>query len=212
MLPLRSGSLLSSHGADSYSRIGSMQAPHPSGNPSFCPERRRRWRPASFTGLGVRNAGKRAKAMKSPRPARCSRLAPGRRAVELAPALLGTDPGSRRGTDPLTSGLPYWPSPTPRWPTSTSTRLLFTASGTTPSAQDRATDKAVIRARALIGPMIPPAKPGGHVRTVDIREIVNGIMCVLSTGCQWRSHRPELPVHDCSAPISPMVTMGGAIG
>ena len=46
---------------------------------------------------------------------------------------------------------------------------------------------------ALIGPMIPPAKPGGHVRTVDIREIVNGIMYVLSTGCQWRYIPTDLP-------------------
>ena len=33
---------------------------------------------------------------------------------------------------------------------------------------------------ALIGPSIPPAKRGGNKRTVDLREIVNGLMYVLS--------------------------------
>jgi transposase len=39
---------------------------------------------------------------------------------------------------------------------------------------------------ALIGPLIPPAKPGGRRRTVVVREVVNGVMYVLSTSCQWR--------------------------
>ena len=33
---------------------------------------------------------------------------------------------------------------------------------------------------------IPPAKPGGNKRTVNLREIANGLMYILSTGCQWR--------------------------
>ena len=53
---------------------------------------------------------------------------------------------------------------------------------------------------AEIGPMIPPAKPGGNKRTADIREVVNGVMYVLSTGCQWRAIPEDLPprstVHD----------------
>jgi len=39
---------------------------------------------------------------------------------------------------------------------------------------------------ALVKPMIPPAKRGGRKREVDIREVFNGVMYVLSTGCQWR--------------------------
>ena len=31
---------------------------------------------------------------------------------------------------------------------------------------------------ALIGPLIPPAKPGGRRRTVVVREVVNGVMYV----------------------------------
>jgi transposase len=38
---------------------------------------------------------------------------------------------------------------------------------------------------AMVGPLIPPAKRGGNRRTVDVREVVNGIMYILSTGCQW---------------------------
>ena len=37
-----------------------------------------------------------------------------------------------------------------------------------------------------IWPLIPPAKPGGNKRTVDIREVTNGVMYILSAGCQWR--------------------------
>ena len=37
-----------------------------------------------------------------------------------------------------------------------------------------------------IEPLIPPAKRGGGKRTVNMREVVNGVMYVLSTGCQWR--------------------------
>ena len=37
-----------------------------------------------------------------------------------------------------------------------------------------------------VEPLIPPAKRGGDKRTVVMREVVNGLMYVLSTGCQWR--------------------------
>ena len=46
---------------------------------------------------------------------------------------------------------------------------------------------------ALIEPVIPPAKHGGAKRTVDVREIVNGIMHVLGTGCRWRAIPKDLP-------------------
>jgi len=53
---------------------------------------------------------------------------------------------------------------------------------------------------ALVEPMIPPAKHGGRRRTVELREVVNGVMYVLSTGCQWRYLPKDLPpkstVHD----------------
>jgi len=46
---------------------------------------------------------------------------------------------------------------------------------------------------SLIGPLIPPSKHGGRHRKVDLREIVNGLMYVLSTGCQWRYVPKDLP-------------------
>src|SRR6516225_7636424 len=38
----------------------------------------------------------------------------------------------------------------------------------------------------LVEPLIPPGKPGGGKRRVNLREVVNGVMYILSTGCQWR--------------------------
>ena len=46
---------------------------------------------------------------------------------------------------------------------------------------------------ALVEPLIPPAKRGGNKRTVSVREVVNGLMYVLSTGCQWRAIPKDLP-------------------
>ena len=39
----------------------------------------------------------------------------------------------------------------------------------------------------------PPAKPGGNKRTVDVRAVVNGVMYILSTGCQWAALPKDLP-------------------
>ena len=44
-----------------------------------------------------------------------------------------------------------------------------------------------------IEPLIPSAKRGGGKRTVNMREVVNGVMYVLSTGCQWRYIPKDLP-------------------
>ena len=40
---------------------------------------------------------------------------------------------------------------------------------------------------------IPGARRGGNKRTADIREVVNGLMYVLGTGCQWRANSKDLP-------------------
>jgi transposase len=44
-----------------------------------------------------------------------------------------------------------------------------------------------------IEPLIPPAKRGGRKRSVNVREVLNGLLYVLSTGCQWRSIPKDLP-------------------
>ena len=45
---------------------------------------------------------------------------------------------------------------------------------------------------AEIARLIPSAKPGGNKRTVDLPEVVNGLMYILSTGCQWRAIPKDL--------------------
>src|SRR4026208_1631037 len=45
----------------------------------------------------------------------------------------------------------------------------------------------------LVEPLIPPGGRGGDKRTVIMREVVNGLMYILSTGCQWRAIPKDLP-------------------
>ncbi len=45
----------------------------------------------------------------------------------------------------------------------------------------------------IVDPLIPPAKRGGNKRTVVVREVVNGLMYILSTGCQWAAIPKDLP-------------------
>ncbi|MBV8614326.1 MAG: transposase [Acetobacteraceae bacterium] len=45
----------------------------------------------------------------------------------------------------------------------------------------------------LVAPLIFSAKWGGNKRTADVREIVNGIMYILGTGCQWSALPKDLP-------------------
>ena len=46
----------------------------------------------------------------------------------------------------------------------------------------------------------PACRRGGNKRHIDEREVMNGIMYILSTGCQWRAIPKDLPprstVHD----------------
>ena len=46
---------------------------------------------------------------------------------------------------------------------------------------------------AFIEPLVPAAKPGGNKRTVDERNVVDGGMYILSTGCQWAALPKDLP-------------------
>src|ERR1700730_2598330 len=45
----------------------------------------------------------------------------------------------------------------------------------------------------LVAPMIPPARRGGRRRSVNVREVLNAIFYVLSTGCQWNAMPKDLP-------------------
>jgi putative transposase len=53
---------------------------------------------------------------------------------------------------------------------------------------------------ALIAPLLPAAKPGGRPRTTDLREVMNAILYIASSGCQWRALPKDFP---------PMTTVQG---
>ena len=40
---------------------------------------------------------------------------------------------------------------------------------------------------AIVAAMIPPGRHGGRRRSVNVREVLNGIFYVLWTGCQWKA-------------------------
>ena len=44
-----------------------------------------------------------------------------------------------------------------------------------------------------IARLIPPAKPGGRHREVDMRGVINGIFYILRAGCAWRMLPKEYP-------------------
>jgi putative transposase len=45
----------------------------------------------------------------------------------------------------------------------------------------------------LIAPLLPPPKPGGRRRDVDIRAVVNAIFYVLKNGCIWKDLPHDFP-------------------
>lgn len=45
----------------------------------------------------------------------------------------------------------------------------------------------------LIEKRIPPAKPGGRYRSVNMREVVSGILYLVRTGCSWRQLPHDFP-------------------
>jgi putative transposase len=45
----------------------------------------------------------------------------------------------------------------------------------------------------LIEPFLPPAEPGGRPRSTDLREVVNALLYLVRSGCQWRMIPHEFP-------------------
>ena len=45
----------------------------------------------------------------------------------------------------------------------------------------------------LLAQRIPPAKPGGRHRTVNMREVMNGILYLVRTGGSWRQLPHDFP-------------------
>ena len=52
----------------------------------------------------------------------------------------------------------------------------------------------------VIACLLPAAKRGGRKRTTELREVVNGILYVVSSGCPWRMLPKDFP---------PMITVQG---
>jgi len=46
---------------------------------------------------------------------------------------------------------------------------------------------------SLIQPHIPPEKPGGRPRSVNMREVINAVLYLNRTGCSWRMLPHDLP-------------------
>lgn len=46
---------------------------------------------------------------------------------------------------------------------------------------------------SIIEPLLPPRRRLGRPREVDLREVVNAILYILATGCQWRALPKDFP-------------------
>ncbi len=64
----------------------------------------------------------------------------------------------------------------------------------------------------LVEPLIPPGRRGGDKRTVILREVVNGLMYILSTGCQWRAIPKDLPPRSTLYALSGRNSANGSSG
>ena len=47
---------------------------------------------------------------------------------------------------------------------------------------------------ALVGPFMPAPRRMGCPRVVDLREVVNAILYLTSTGCPWRTLPKDFPL------------------
>ena len=45
----------------------------------------------------------------------------------------------------------------------------------------------------LLAPLLPAPRRVGRPRTVDLRAVVNAILYILATGCQWRALPKDFP-------------------
>jgi putative transposase len=48
----------------------------------------------------------------------------------------------------------------------------------------------------LLEPLLPPPKPGGRKRTQSLRDVLNAIFYLTSTGCAWRSLPHDFPKYN----------------
>src|SRR5271156_3987851 len=55
---------------------------------------------------------------------------------------------------------------------------------------------------ALIEALLPPPRKLGRPRTTEMREVVNAMLYMLTTGCQWRLLPKEFPPFSTSSGFS----------
>jgi transposase len=64
----------------------------------------------------------------------------------------------------------------------------------------------------LLAPLLPPAKPDGWPRTIDLRRLVNGLFYLVRAGCAWcylpRDYGPWSTVYHYFSAISKRRDMG----
>src|SRR5438045_5727668 len=48
----------------------------------------------------------------------------------------------------------------------------------------------------LIEPHMPAAKPLGRPREIELRTVLDAILYIARTGCQWRMLPKDFPLHD----------------
>src|SRR3954466_8793862 len=65
---------------------------------------------------------------------------------------------------------------------------------------------------ALVAPLIPAAKRGGNKRRVNLREVVNGLMHISGTGCQWAAIPKDLPPRSTLRGVSYRWEHDGTLG
>src|SRR3954471_3594660 len=46
---------------------------------------------------------------------------------------------------------------------------------------------------AIIAPLLPPARAGGRPRAGDLRAVMDAILFIASSGCQWRMLPKDFP-------------------
>ena len=64
---------------------------------------------------------------------------------------------------------------------------------------------------ALVEPFVPPARHGGRKREVNVREVINAIFYVLSTGCQCNALPKDLPPKSTAHDYSILLDRDGAL-
>ena len=64
----------------------------------------------------------------------------------------------------------------------------------------------------LLAPLIPPSKPGGRPRRVDVRAVINALFYVLCMGCAWRWLPHDYPAWQTVYHYAPHVAQGRHVG